>query len=121
MILFKDTVRIKRLTPDLKFILNKLDEFHKVFITICPSDVVITSINDSTHSERSKHYVDEAIDIRSKNFEAWNKNAFVLEFSRYLNLYYAEPKFTVLLEGLNTPNEHFHIQVKKGFTDAGKD
>ena len=120
MILCKGSVRVIQFTPALLHILNDLDSFHRIRNDICPENLVITSINDSKHSEHSKHYSNEAIDLRSKSFDSWKKSLFVVEFSKYINLNSTIP-FTVLLENLGTENEHFHIQVKKGFTDAGKD
>ena len=73
-------------------------------------EIVITSINDSTHSENSRHYRNEAIDIRSKNFPSREvKRNFRAKYEEMLG-----PKFRVLLENEGTENEHFHTQVKKG-------
>ena len=74
---------------------------------------MITSANDSTHLPTSKHYLDEAIDLRSNNFQAESKAMFRTELEKFLNLGSPCP-FTVLLEDIGTSNEHFHVQVKKG-------
>jgi hypothetical protein len=91
----------------------RLDLLHK-FSNLCPKEIVITSANDSKHSNNSKHYLNEALDLRSHNFMPGTKIAFREELERFLNIGSPCP-FTVLLEGLDTPNEHFHVQVKKGY------
>ena len=80
-------------------------------------DLVITSANDSRHGPGSKHYTNEAIDVRSHNFrDATAKHLFRTAYELALG-----PQFRVLLEGLGTPNEHFHAQVRKGhaYTSEG--
>lgn len=73
-------------------------------------DLVITAGFDGKHSVGSRHYTHEALDVRSKNFPSMEeKFRFVREFSSVLG-----PKFFVFLEAPNTPNEHFHMQVKRG-------
>src|SRR5687767_6007740 len=66
-ILCKDSVRLKGVTPALAWMFYVLDGLarHKAGL---PDQLVITSIYDGTHSPNSRHYVGEAIDIRSKNF-----------------------------------------------------
>lgn len=113
MIAVKETARFKKLTTSLLWILSRLDLISKIS-ALCPSEVVITSVDDSTHSSNSKHYLDEAIDIRSHNFTVDNKEPFREELERFLNIGSPCP-FIVLLESLGTPNEHFHAQVKKGY------
>lgn len=111
MIKFKDkSVSIKVLSPALMHIFNTLYNLNAQYIPQYPKDWIITSINDGKHSVNSRHYKDEAIDLRSKNF---SNTSFKLQFRDRLALALGM-KFTVLLENLNEPNEHFHIQVKKG-------
>ena len=78
-------------------------------------DVVITSANDSTHGQKSRHYTNEALDLRSKSFPS------VVAKQKFTALLRAElgPAFTVLFEGAGTPNEHWHLQTKKGTTYSG--
>lgn len=74
------------------------------------SGLVITSANDGQHMPTSRHYRDEALDIRSKTFASnAGKYRFRSDFERALG-----PQFRVILEGLGTENEHFHAQVRKG-------
>ena len=67
-------------------------------------DCIITSICDSRHAPKSKHWVGYAVDLRSKHLSSSSKNQI---FSDLRN---ALPGYDVLLEQLATPNEHFHIE-----------
>ena len=101
-------VRLKVLSPALAYIFYKLEEFHRTFGPI--DNLVITSINDGAHGPGSRHYTDEAIDIRSKNFPSEAvKREFRMELEAYLG-----PKFRVLYESAGLDNQHFHVQVRKG-------
>lgn len=118
----KPDVRLKAITPGLGWILYALE----LFVRHCPyapDEVVITSINDGAHGADSRHYLDEAIDIRSRNFKVEVREKFRQELEGYLN---ANPValakndghlFRVLIETIATPGasaEHFHVQVTKG-------
>ena len=114
MILTKSGVKLKNITPALVWMIYRLEQFNRVMRGF-PTNLTITSINDSKHMEGSRHYTDEAIDIRSHNFEdEAQKLNFILRFGDLLG-----PKFTILLENSGKPNEHFHVQVKKGLTFNG--
>ena len=116
MIAFKAGVRLKKINKALTFMLNVILHSHELSTRV-PPVLVITSINDGRHSKNSRHYTDEAIDLRSKNFPSKNsKIRFRKRLEEDLNSFsgYSTPKFRVLLERLGNPNEHFHIQVKKG-------
>lgn len=107
----KPGVRLVGLTAGLCRILSVLEELSRT-ATGLPAELVITSINDSTHGPTSRHYRNEAIDLRSKNFDGREaKRLFRGLFERSLG-----PKFRVLFEGEGTDNEHFHIQIRKGGT-----
>lgn len=110
MLLFKTTVRFKKFTPALRTIMFQLDNLNAQAIPNYPRDWVITSVNDSEHMVGSRHYTDEALDLRSRNFDS---EARKLEFVDRLG-FALGPKFTVLYENPNSTTEHFHIQVKKG-------
>ena len=69
-------------------------------------DVTITSGNDSKHKKGSKHYTDEAIDIRSKNFP--NKRA-KQDFMAAVLLRLG-PGYDMILESEGQPNEHVHLE-----------
>jgi hypothetical protein len=70
--------------------------------------LVITSANDSTHKANSKHYSNEALDVRSKSFGAAARSLFIDALRKELGT-----AFTVLYECDGTPNAHLHIQVAK--------
>ena len=107
-----NSVVFTELTPSLAYILYALEKFHRTNRVDQPTDLVITSMNDSEHSPNSRHYKNEAIDLRSKNFKSLeDKKIFRYELELTLG-----PFFTVILENEGTENEHFHIQVKKGLT-----
>jgi hypothetical protein len=104
------SVVFTELTPGLAHLLYYLEDFHRKFFAQLVPQLVITSMNDSTHGENSRHYTNEAIDIRSHNFPNREmKRLFRVELEKHLG-----PRFRVLLENVGTSNEHFHVQVKKG-------
>lgn len=113
MVTTKDkSVQLIVLSPALMHIFNTLVGMNMEQIPIYPKDWVITSINDGEHMEGSRHYTNEALDLRSKNFKDQStKEAFEAVLQLRLG-----KKFTVLLENIGKSNEHFHIQVKKGMT-----
>jgi hypothetical protein len=91
--------------------LGTLDALHaRASRSLYDGDIVVTSGNDSTHGAGSRHYTDEAIDVRTHNFTSRQaKRDFRQRWEEALG-----PQFRVLLEGEGTPNEHFHAQVRKG-------
>lgn len=104
----KPSVRVKEISPALAWILFALEGFARK-LDVVP-ELVITSINDSEHGVGSRHYTNEAVDVRSKNFpDVASKLAFRASLELALG-----PKFRVLFEDPAGNNEHFHIQVKKG-------
>ena len=112
MLICKASVRFKRLTPALMTLLNALYAADRGKVEGQPEDLVITSANDSTHGEFSRHYRDEALDVRSKSFASEQaKKVFRDSLVSQLG-----QKFTVLYESRGTPNEHLHLQVRKGTT-----
>ncbi len=110
MVIFKDTVRIKVWTPALSTIFEVLAEIDEVRYNWCPADLTITSINDSSHMNGSRHYTNEAVDVRSKSFKMPDDK----EYFRVLAGKKLGDKFTVLFENVGLEHEHFHIQVRKG-------
>jgi CRISPR/Cas system CMR-associated protein Cmr5 small subunit len=113
---FKHSVRIKQYTPALAWMLyqiEKCEHMHQSF-----PEIVITSINDSSHMEGSRHYTGEAVDIRTHNFpDMIAKNTFVNTLLYMLNNNFeasVRDRFSILHESVGTPNEHIHVQVKRG-------
>lgn len=123
----KPNVRLKALTPALTWIFYALDGFVRHSgAKYLPAELVITAIYDGEHLPESKHYIGQAIDIRSKNIlQMSDKLLFRRELEGVLNthpLALAQGvgnAFRVLLENPGGDNEHFHVQVKKGGTFEG--
>lgn len=110
MVVFKPTVRIRRFTLALQRILDVLVELDGR--TYLGQDITVSSINDGDeHKPGSRHYTDEAVDVRCHDLAGVDKQRFLTQIGREL-----DAKFSVLLEDEGTPNEHIHIQVRKGGT-----
>jgi hypothetical protein len=109
MLTTKSGVRFATITPALLHMLATVERLSRTLFGLPEEGLVITSGSDSTHMAGSKHYSGEAIDLRSKTFHPTIKQGFVVALRSALG-----PQFTVLLEGEGTPNEHLHLQVKKG-------
>ena len=91
-------------------ILSALAKIHAKGTVGQPINLIITSANDGQHKPDSKHYKNQAIDLRSKSFkDEQAKFDFMTALSKELG-----PKFSILYEYPGQLNEHFHIQVKKG-------
>ena len=105
MLKFKDSVRFKEFTGVLAHILSALIKADKFFV----EDVIITSVNDGKHATNSAHYRNEAVDIRC-NDRPYNVDLALCKFLEEE----LGPKFLVLYESKGTPNEHIHIQLRKG-------
>lgn len=73
--------------------------------------IVVTSVNDSRHSINSAHYRDEAVDIRCNDRPKLMDMLMCQHLERELG-----PDFFVLYESEGTPNEHIHVQLRKGRT-----
>ena len=87
-----------------------------------PAVCVVTSINDGGHSRNppSRHYSDEAEDLRTKNRRGPDRRVGDMgtlkqkqAFARVLGEKLGS-RFYVKLEKVGTPNEHIHAQVRKG-------
>lgn len=106
---FKEGVRFKRWSRALAKMLSILSLVQNRY-EWTPEIITVTSVNDGQHMVGSKHYIDEAIDIRSKNFtDPTDKLMFISVLREELG-----GQFTVIFEHQNTDNEHFHVQVRKG-------
>lgn len=101
----KDMVRIKVLTPALMAMLTAL----VILDAEMDGDITVTSINDSRHMVGSQHYRNTAVDIRTNDRPASMDAMMAARLRQILG-----PAYTVLYESPGTPNEHIHIQIKKG-------
>jgi len=70
-----------------------------------PTECVITSANDSTHSTLSLHYKGMALDFRTHDYPG-NKQALLTKIKTNLG-----QDFDVVLEALGEPNEHLHLEL----------
>src|SRR5574343_1645784 len=105
----KPTVRIGGVTQPLVRIFYALCLLDEDPVDGQPEDLVITSLNDSTHKKQSRHYTNEACDVRSKSFrDEKAKAAFVSQLEATLG-----SGFTVLYEMPGGDSQHFHIQPRK--------
>lgn len=112
MVEVKTSVRFKRFTPAMLRMLVALQDLTRSNGGIVPDVLVITSANDSNHAKDSRHYTDEALDLRTHNFaNAGCVARFVALLEKQLG-----PQFTVLLEDEGNENQHVHCQVRKGLT-----
>ncbi len=102
-------VTFKDFSLPLCRILTALAIIHNKKTISQPVNLVITSANDGKHKVDSKHYKNQALDLRSKSFKnETDKHEFMTALSNELG-----NKFTVLYEYPGGENEHFHVQVKK--------
>ena len=74
--------------------------------------LVVTSCNDSLHSNRSKHYRGDALDIRTKptlygglKMPIQDRQGVANNISRALG-----QDFDVILEHVGSDNEHLHVE-----------
>jgi hypothetical protein len=103
MIYLKHSVKLRLLQPQLVLALQVADAIWRRHDVL---DCVITSANDSQHSAASLHYKGLAADLRSRNIpNVAVKEQILAELREALG-----GDFDVLLEALDTPNEHFHLE-----------
>ena len=69
--------------------------------------VVITSGNDGQHMPNSRHYENQALDVRSK--QPFANRTEKIEFLNTV-LDRLGPNYQGLLENEGSPNEHFHFE-----------
>jgi hypothetical protein len=110
MLSTKPTVRFRVITPALLRMQSALLLAARILPDLPAEGLVITSGSDGQHLPNSRHYVGEALDLRSKSFPSVAARAAFIGSLRPL----LGPQFTVLLEGDGTVQEHLHIQVRKG-------
>jgi len=105
----KPSVRFKGFTRGLIRILVAVQ---RVAERTRMAQVVITSANDGKHSQRprSRHYTNEAIDLRSRNFRtAAARDRFLARLREELG-----SRFYVAYESHGKPNAHIHVQPRRG-------
>lgn len=101
MLQFKQGVQVKLLQPQMLLALQVVEEeFSKMGL-----DTVVTSCNDGTHSEFSKHYSGAAFDFRTKHSGGLGKG-----LAASIRLRLAHIGFDVLFEYPGQDNEHIHVE-----------
>jgi len=98
---FKPTVKLngRHLDPEIRIM---LDVARETAPDLTDQTVWITSGNDSTHKKNSKHYSDEAFDIRTRNLME-GRDAAILWVNRMKEK--LGPGFDVILE-----KDHIHVE-----------
>lgn len=103
----KEGADISNPSPGGFRILSALDQVVKSWM----KDATLTSGRDGVHSgPNDPHHSGNAYDVRSQDFSQLDKVTFLNDVMKILTFDY----FYGFLESPNTPNEHFHFQVKKG-------
>ncbi len=102
MISVKPTVFTTKLMPEIYSIFPYLDGIWQNAGQQC----TLTSWMDSKHLPTSKHYQGLAIDLRSHDLVIPTKQEIFETLKGELT------EYLILLEKENTPDEHFHIQIR---------
>jgi hypothetical protein len=110
----KKGVNITELSPKIKDILPAVIKACK-FVNGKDYIVTITSGNDGKHMKGSKHYINEAIDIRTKDMKP-NKSIFtVIRIKKYIKeLGRNDWDYDIIDEGT-----HIHIEYDKFINKKG--
>ena len=98
----KPGVKLKDLSPQMVLGALIVLEVYRRFGVEC----VITSANDSKHSEKSHHYKGNALDFRAHQ-DALNGREQELRDEVKASL---GEDFDVVMEAVGTPNEHLHLE-----------
>ena len=73
---------------------------------VCPDiDMFVTSGNDGTHMKGSKHYTNDALDIRTHHLDVDTRRALITDIQHRLG-----NDYQLVLEDAGKPNEHLHIE-----------
>lgn len=99
---WRDTVSFKDLHPAMLLASFRIES---IISNTYGKELWITSGNDSVHLPDSKHYKGLALDYHTHDLKHDDKRTFELQVGVALG-----PQFYVLLEDLDTPNEHLHVQ-----------
>lgn len=98
----KPGVKLAGLTPQMAMGAVVVSAVYQRFGVEC----VVTSANDSKHSERSHHYKGNALDFRTHQ-DALNGREHELRDEVHTAL---GGEFDVVIEAVGTPNEHLHVE-----------
>jgi hypothetical protein len=98
----KHGVRLAHLSPQMALAAVVVWDAFSRFRVEC----VVTSANDSKHSTKSKHYIGDALDFRTK-YDALNGRE--QELRDEVKACLGED-FDVVIEAVGTENEHLHVE-----------
>ena len=104
----KKGVNVKELSPKIKDILPAIIKACKV-VNGKDYIVTITSGNDGKHMKGSKHYTNEAIDIRTKDMQKNKSTSTVIRIKKFIKeMGRNDWDYDIIDEG-----DHIHIEYDK--------
>lgn len=101
MINIKTGVKIEGMRPEILLALVIANDVFRKYGVDC----IITEVTGGEHMHQSLHYAGLAVDLRSKHIDNHTKPFVLKDLQMILG-----QNYDVLLEGLGTPNEHFHVE-----------
>ena len=99
---FKPGCRLTDLKPQTVLALFVCDGIFRGF----GLEPTVTSVNDSKHMARSKHYTGRAFDLRTKDVPQDDRRALVEK----IKLRLTPLGFDVVWEAVGRPSEHLHLE-----------
>jgi len=94
--ILKKGVKVNDISPELLLALMICDLVYSKF----GEELVITSLNDGTHMEGSKHYLGDGADLRTRYFTRQEQLAVFKEIKKRLSIDY----------DLVHEKDHFHLE-----------
>ena len=123
MLLTTEAVRFSGFSTALCRILSLLEELDRQkTIAGQPANLIITAGSNGQHKPGSSHYFPRfsGLDIRTRDPQGGVTSSFTSDGAKHafvaLLTNRLGPRFLVLFEDINGPNEHVHIQLRKGAT-----
>lgn len=107
---FKTTVKPEGIRPELLLAIIMVHSIYDKY----GYDCIITSLNDSVHSQNSKHFSGDGVDFRTKHI---TDSQTKIEILREIMLNLTFNGYDVLFESEGKDNEHLHVEYdpkKKG-------
>ena len=101
MLKLKNGVKAKDLQPQTVLAIAVVNDIYSKY----EYDCVVTSLNDSKHSEKSLHYSGFAADFRMNNVHEVDQKKITQLAKENLG-----GEYDVLLESVGTVNAHLHVE-----------